>query len=113
MSNTVTIHAGKTPIRRHFIKEWAAHRNMRQAHIVREIGVDKGLVSKWFKGTLPGPDYLEKLAALFETTTESLFRHPDDDWLARFFRDRSDEEKQRARQLLELSFPPKKTGTDG
>lgn len=112
MSNTVRIHAGKTPVRRHFIREWAAHRHLRQRDIVRELGVDKGLVSRWFGGTLPSEQYLEGLADLFQTTTDSLFRDPGDDWLAKFFRERSDDEKERARRILEEAFPSR-TGTRG
>jgi transcriptional regulator with XRE-family HTH domain len=104
------IHKGKTPIRRHFIEEWAKHYNYRKADISREVGADKSLVGRWFNdGALPGPDYLEKLAALFHTETESLFRHPDEDWIAKFFRDRSDAERERAKEILSLAFP--KTGT--
>lgn len=105
-----TIHSGKTPNRRHYIVEWASKRNLRKADIARETGADKGLVTRWFKGTLPGPEYLDKLAALFGTeSAESLFRHPDEDWIAKFFRDRSDADRERARELLDLAFP--KTGT--
>lgn len=111
MSNTVKIHAGKTPHRIHFIVEWAEKRNLRQADIVRETGADKSLVSRWFKGTVPTPDYLEKLAALFDTEPSGIFRHPDDDWLARFFRDKSEEQRDRAIEMLKLMFQDQKTGT--
>jgi hypothetical protein len=40
----------------------------------------------------------------------ALFRHPDDDWLARFFRGKSEEERYRIRQILEAAFPTKKAG---
>lgn len=78
--------------------------------MAREVGADKGLVSRWWKGTLPGPEYLEKLAALFHTDPEGLFRHPDEDWIARFFKDRSEADRERAKEILTLAFP--KTGTD-
>jgi transcriptional regulator with XRE-family HTH domain len=113
MSNPTHIHGEKTPVRIHFIVEWAEKRNLKQADIVREIGADKGLVSRWFDGTVPKPDYLEKLAALFGTTIHGIFRHPDDDWLAHFFRDRSDQQREKAIQMLKLWFDENKTGTDG
>lgn len=103
------IHQRKTPQRRHYIVEWAHKRSMRKAEVARETGADKGLVSRWFSGTVPGPEYLEKLGALFGTDAEGLFRHPDEDWIAKFFRDRTDAERERARELLDLAFP--KTGT--
>lgn len=104
------IHKGKTPIRRHFIVEWAAHVHLKKADIAREVGADKSLVTRWWKGTLPGPEYQAKLAALFHTDPEGLFRHPDEDWIAKFFRDRKDADRARVRQMLELAFP--KTGTE-
>ena len=114
MNNIKRIHTDKTPIRIHFIAEWAEKRNLRQADVVREIGADKGLVSRWFDGTLPKPEYLEKLAALFDTDVHGLFRDPDDDWLAKFFRDKTEEQKERAIDMLRILFNENgKTGTDG
>lgn len=88
MDNISTIHSDKTPKRIHFIVEWAEKFNMKQAYIVREIEVDKGLVSRWFGGTLPKQEYLEKLAALFEMEGDisRIFRHPDDDWLLKLLK---------------------------
>ena len=113
MTQLTRIHADKTPIRLHYIAEWAAKRGMRQADIVRKTGVDKSTVSRWFKGTLPSEDHLIGLKELFALDeVASLFRDPDDDWLTRLFRNRSDEERQRIMKVIELSFPPR-TGTDG
>lgn len=103
------IHSGKTPIRRHYIEEWAGKRGLRKADISRETGADKSLVGRWFEGSVPGDEYLEKLGALFGTDREGLFRHPDEDWIAKFFKDRSDADRERAKELLTLAFP--KTGT--
>ena len=111
MSNATRIHIDKEPIRNHFIVEWAEKRSLSQADIVRQIGADKGLVSRWFKGTNPKQDYLEKLAALFGTDVQGLYRHPDDDWLAKFFRDKTEEQKERAIEMLRILFEEKKTGT--
>lgn len=84
----------------HYIPEWAERRNLQQSDIVREIGADKGLVSRWFKGVLPSKDYLDKLANLFAIDRGGLFRHPDDDWLYKYFRDKTEQQKERAIRIL-------------
>jgi transcriptional regulator with XRE-family HTH domain len=113
MNNVTPIHIDKTPIRVHFIVEWAEKRNLKQADIVREIGADKGLVSRWFQGTVPKPEYLEKLAALFGTDIHGIFRHPDDDWLAKFFRDKTEQQREHAIEMLRILFKnDDKTGTN-
>lgn len=96
----------------HFIAEWAEHRHLRQADVVREIGVDKSQVSRWFAGKLPEQANLDKLAALFDVEPNMLFRHPDEDWLARFLRSKTQEERERVKQMLEIAFPPR-NGTHG
>lgn len=112
MAEITTIHAGKQPNRPHFIPDWAERRGLSQAELGRELGADKSVVSRWFKGSTPSLDWQLRLAALFGVERESLFRHPDDDWLARFFRGRSLEEIEKMKQMLELAFP-KRTGTGG
>ena len=98
----------QVPHRLHFIPEWAEKRNLKQAEIVQETGADKGTVSRWFSGNMPQDKYLDALAAcLALDDVEALFRHPDDDWMARFLRDRSDEEKERIRAMLLAAFPKK------
>ena len=112
MSEVTTIHKSKQPRRPHFIPEWAELRNLSQADLAREIGADKSVVSRWFNGTTPGLDWQKKLAALFHCEPEALFRHPDDDWISRFFQNRSQEERERMKALLEAAFPRNdRTGT--
>jgi transcriptional regulator with XRE-family HTH domain len=114
MSNIPQIHGDKTPIRIHYIVEWAEKRGLSQADIVREIGADKSLVSRWFSGMLPKEDYLMRLAALFGTDVHGLFRDPEDDWLLKFFRDKSDAQRERAIEMLQIFFKENgKTGTNG
>lgn len=80
---------------------------------MREIDADKGLVSRWFDGKLPKPQYLEKLAAIFGTDVHGLFRDPEDDWLAKFFREKSAEQKEQAIAMLHLLFKnSSNTGTN-
>jgi hypothetical protein len=94
--------------RNHFIPEWAEKRNMTQADLVRETGVDKGTVSRWFSGNMPRDKHLDALVVCLDVEErEALFRHPDDDWMARFLRGRPEDEKRRIRAVLLAAFPPK------
>ena len=111
MSNISTIHRTKQPRRPHFIPEWAEARGLTQADLARELEADKSVVSRWFNGTTPGVEWQEKLAALFHCDPDALFRHPDDDWLSKFFKDRSREELERMKTMLEAAFPVQKSGT--
>lgn len=83
---------------------------MTQADLARELGADKSVVSRWFNGTTPGEDWQTKLAALFEIERDSLFRHPDDDWLTKFFANRDRDEIERMKRTLETAFPRKTVG---
>lgn len=110
MPKVERIHKGKQPNRPHHIQDWAELRGFKkQSELAKELGADKSLVSRWYDGTSPAQDWQRKLAALFfdnPEETESLFRHPDDDWIARFLRGRSREEVERAKRMLEAAFPP-------
>jgi hypothetical protein len=114
MGRPAKIHQGKTPNRLHFIPEWAEKRQMTQADIVRELKtVDKSSVSRWFAGHLPSEKHLVLLAGIFglKSNINALFRHPDDDWIAKLFADRSRDEQERMRRTLETAFPPKQSAT--
>lgn len=92
--NLTRIHKDKRPHRIHYIAEWLERRGIRQADVVRDLGVDKGTVSKWCAGGLPGEANLLSLAAFLHVEPTDLFRHPDDDWIARLFKDRSESERE-------------------
>lgn len=111
MSDVPSIHKSKQPRRPHCVPEWAEHRGFRtQAELAKALGVDKSVVSRWYKDSSPGIEHQERLADLFcLDDREQLFRKPEDDWLARFFRERSAEEKDRARKMLEAAFPEGKS----
>lgn len=113
MSDVTAIHRSKQPRRPHYIREWAELRNLKPVDLARELGADKSVVSRWYSGASPTTEYQQRLAALFDCEPEALFRHPDDDWIARFFRGREREEIDRMKRMLEVAFPPKRTGTDG
>lgn len=117
MGKITKIHKSKQPRRPHFIPEWAEARGLKnQAELARELDADKSVVSRWYSGGSPNVEWQEKLAALFHCEPESLFRHPDDDWLSKFFIDRSREDVEKMKKMLELAFPKKggeKSGTGG
>lgn len=98
----------KQPRRPHYIAEWADARGLKQADLAKELNADKSLVSRWFHGSTPGIDWQEKLAAFFAVEPEALFRHPDDDWLARFLQNRPRDEIDRIKNTLEAAFPRRK-----
>jgi hypothetical protein len=105
------IYAGRQPNRPHHIEAWAEHRGfMNQAALVKATGADKATVSRWYDGASPAREWQQKLCGLFgyPGEPEILFRHPDDDWMARFLKGRTAEERERARLLLETAFPPKR-----
>jgi transcriptional regulator with XRE-family HTH domain len=112
MAKPVQIHRSKQPRRPHYIEEWAEKRNLAQADLARELGADKSVVSRWFSGTSPSLDWQERLAALFHVEREALFRHPDEDWLARKLRRHTKEERERIIKMVEAAFPDPKTGTN-
>lgn len=111
---TTRIHANKTPVRIHYIAEWAEKLGIERAEIIDKTGADKSLVSRWFsKGTLPGERYLKQLAAIFWEDPEDqdvarLFRDPEDDWIAQWFKKNRDPAKlQRVlRLMLEIDNEP-------
>ena len=106
MPATTRIHKGKQPNRPHFIQEWAELRGFQtQADLAKELDADKSVVSRWYSGTSPTVEWQERLSALFDCDREALFRHPDDDWLTKFFRNRDRDEIERAKRMLEAAFP--------
>lgn len=111
MSNVTKIHNMKQGRRPHFVPDWCEKRGYSQADLAKKIEADPGLVSRWFKGSTPSAEYQAKMAALFDCDEESLFRHPDDDWMAKFLKGRSSEEVDRVKILLETAFP-RKDGTN-
>lgn len=104
------LYPSKQPKRPHHIVDWAEKFGLSQAEISDELGVDKSMVSRWFSGSTPQVENQKKLAALFHTDPEGLFRHPDDDWLTKFFKDRSRDEIERIKNTLEAAFPRKRAG---
>lgn len=105
MSTPVKIHRLKQGRRPHFIPEWCDKIGFKQADLAKELDADQGIVSRWFSGSSPSEDYQKRLAALFGCEEDGIFRHPDEDWMARFLRGRSKEEVDRIKATLETAFP--------
>lgn len=117
MAQSAQTNEKDTGTRIHYIPEWATLRSMRQADIVKafpaDMNVNKSTVSRWFKGSLPEKRHLEGLGEIFGIEPASLFRHPDDDWIAKFFRERTEAERDRAIEVLKAMFRNSHTGTNG
>ena len=103
------IHRSKQPRRPHYLKEWMERRNLRPVDLVNDLGVDKSNVSKWLTGASPGTVWQDRLRDYFGAGDEGIFRHPDDDWMARFLTGRPPDEIERIKTTLEAAFP-RKTG---
>lgn len=123
MSEITRIHAGKQPIRRHFIGEWLEAKGIKPMELLDALNdpermsdlpiIDKSQVYRWLKGQMPQPAQQKRIAEALNQQPEDLLRHPIDDWIARFFANRSREEKERMKQMLEAAFPLRRSGTDG
>lgn len=109
MAKIETIHGSKQGRRPHYLVEWARRRGLEQVDIVREIGADKSLVSRWFAGATPSRQYHVPLALMLsgDDDPDTIFRHPDDDWLRRFLRGRTQDEIARIKETLEFHFARK------
>jgi hypothetical protein len=125
------IHKGKTPHRRHFIKEWMELREMEPKDLIRKLNdvdpslppIDKSQVYRWIDGQLPQPRFMTRIAwalSIFtidddgverpEPDPSGIMRDPNLDWFARQVKDRSEDELRRLRSIVENAFPPR-TGT--
>jgi transcriptional regulator with XRE-family HTH domain len=108
MGRPTRIHKGAESRRFHYIVEWAEHMHLTQADIVRALDVDKGTVSRWFSGSIPSGMSLIRLTLLLTGNKDepaALFRHPDDDWMAKLLRGRSADERDRIKAIIEVAFP--------
>jgi transcriptional regulator with XRE-family HTH domain len=112
MGKVAEIHGSKTPVRIHYLQEWLDHRHMSKADLVRAMDINKSSVSKWCTGDLPSEKNLLIIAAALEIEPEALFRHPLDDWMTKFFKQRSEDELKRMVETLKAAFP-QKSGTHG
>lgn len=78
---------------------------MRQRDIAAGLRADKSVVSRWFSGTMPTAEWLDRLADFFGVPPHALIRHPREEWMRAFLDGRSDEEIDRIKSTLEAAFP--------
>jgi transcriptional regulator with XRE-family HTH domain len=97
----------RQPGRPHFIRDWAEALRLSPGELADAVGADKSVISRWYSGAAPTRPYQEKLAALFECERDSLFRHPNEDWIAKFMRGRSAREVEQIKATLNAAFPRK------
>ena len=116
MATISKIHASKQPHRPHFIREWAEHRGyLKPSELADALPVQRSIVTNWYKGTSPQKPHQLALAALFfpgedpEERRKAIFRHPDEDWLSRFFAGRKKDDIERIKATLETAFPRKRS----
>jgi transcriptional regulator with XRE-family HTH domain len=102
--------AVKTPRRPHYIEEWMETRGLSQVELARAIGADKSSISRWLDGTCPSKEWQEKLGQFFGCGRDGIFRHPDEDWMKRFFEDRTSDDVERIKMLMDLNWPKEKRG---
>ncbi|TGP34035.1 MULTISPECIES: helix-turn-helix transcriptional regulator [unclassified Mesorhizobium] len=96
----------------HYIGEWMEHREKSVKDMVEALDLSTpSQVYRWLKGQKPHNDELLRIAAFLETEPESLLRHPLDDWMTRFFRGRSEEEKKAIVEMMQKAWG--RTGTSG
>lgn len=107
MKESAHEHRKRQPRRPHFIKEWAEAQGLKQADLSRELDADKSVISRWYAGASPGDEWQTRLAKLFGCEPEALFRHPDEYWLTEFFANRTRDEIEKMKQILEIAFPRK------
>lgn len=108
VAKTQKIHGDKLSHRRHYIVEWAAKRQLTQKDFIKDLEVDKGTVSRWFSGTTPRDPALQRLAEYLGAgdppDKEALFRHPDDDWVLRLFRQQSEDTQDTLIGIMESNL---------
>ena len=105
MPNVTRIHERKQPRRPHFIREWMEMKGLRAKDLAEELDVDKSVVSRWLAGATPTEENQQILADFFGCERDGIFRHPDDDWMARFLRDRPPEEVKKIKRVMSELFP--------
>lgn len=108
------IHQKRQPRRPHYLRDWVERREFdTDAAFAEAIGADKSVVSRWLdedNPSTPGREWVQKLGIFFgdEEDPADIFRHPDDDWIAKFFRDRKPDEIEHIKKSMETTFPPQK-----
>jgi transcriptional regulator with XRE-family HTH domain len=106
MAQITRIHSGKNSFRMHYIPEWSEFRGLRQTDLVEATGLEKSTISRWFKGAMPKTrEHMEAIAvALQLPEPDSFLRHPQDDWMARQLRGKTEEDVERLIDAMRIAF---------
>jgi hypothetical protein len=119
MAKTSRIHSNKPAVRRHFLAEWLEAKEITPMELLEGLNdpdrfsdlpaVDKSQIYRWIKGQMPNRSAQVRIAhALgFPDEPEKLMRDPAIDWIAKFFIDKTEKQKQSAISLLKLFFEEK------
>lgn len=111
------IYSGRQPRRPHYIAKLMERRSLTRADLIERLDVDKSLLSRWLdesRPSTPSSKWARKLGLYFRVSEDDdlvdIFSDPDVDWMARFFRGRSNEEIERVKKMLEAAFPVDQPG---
>lgn len=107
------IYAGRQPTRPHYLAQLMERYNVNRADIVEELGVDKSQLSRWLdedRPSTPSREWAKRLGEFFGKGHDpvDIFVDPDVDWLSRLLKDRSPDEKERIKAMIEAAFPAKR-----
>jgi transcriptional regulator with XRE-family HTH domain len=107
------IYANRTPRRPHYLHALMERHGVTRADIVEALDVDKSQLSRWLdedRPSTPSPEWARKLGEFFGKGHDvvDIFTDPDVDWLSRLLRDRSADEKERIKAMIEAAFPAKR-----
>lgn len=117
MAKITKIHQNKQPVRRHYIAEWLEAKGMTPMDLLDALNhpdrpmefseIDKSQVYRWIGGQLPQPRTQARIAGVlgFEDDAGKLLQSPDADWMNEFFENRSREELERIKLMLQAAFP--------
>jgi hypothetical protein len=112
-SRVVQIHQSRQPRRPHYLARLMEMQGTTRGELVETLGVDKSLLSRWLdedRPATPGPDWARKLGEFFGKGHDpvDIFKDPDVDWLSRLLQDRSADEKERIKAMIEAAFPARR-----
>ena len=107
------IHASRQPRRPHYLHQLMERYGVTRADIVEALEVDKSQLSRWLdenRPSTPSPQWARKLGEFFGKGHDvvDIFADPDIDWLSRLLQDRSADEKERIKAMIEAAFPAKR-----
>lgn len=107
------IYANRQPRRPHYLAQLMERYGVTRAEVVEAIDVDKSQLSRWLdvqRPSTPSPEWARKLGEFFgkDHDTVDIFTDPDVDWLSRLLKDRSADEKERIKAMIEAAFPAKR-----